>query len=281
MRIVVIGANGQLGRDLVPRLPGEAIPLNRNQLDLDRPDSIAECLRSLKPNAVVNCAAYNFVDKAEADPEPAFRSNAWGVRELAKVCSELDAKLVHFSTDYVFGLDSKRTQPLGESARPGPVSVYGASKLLGEYFALAAPGALVLRTCGLYGLAGTGGKGGNFVETMLRLAGTGKPIRVVNDQRNTPTSTADLAERTAELIRDGEVGLRHVTNSGDCTWYEFAREIFRVAGVRPELIPITTAEFGASARRPAYSAMASESGPMLQPWKQALADYLERRKARR
>ncbi|HET6575859.1 MAG TPA: dTDP-4-dehydrorhamnose reductase [Fimbriiglobus sp.] len=286
MTIAVLGANGQLGRDLCPRLTGEVVPLSRAEIDLDWPDTIKSCLATLRPDVVVNCAAYNFVDKAESEPEAAFRSNAWGVRELAHVCRDIDCRLVHFSTDYVFGLDSDRRTPLAEDDPPGPVSVYGLSKLAGEYLVRSAsPQHLVVRTCGLYGVWGSGGKGGNFVETMLRLAGQGKPLRVVNDQRCTPTYTTDLAEAIAALVARGAEGLYHVTSSGDCTWYELAAEVFRQAGVKADLTPISSAEFGAVARRPAYSVLATDklardgiSRP--RQWPDALAAYLRERTER-
>jgi len=287
MRTLVIGANGQLGRDLVPRLPGEVLPTSRVEIDLDRPETIAPALQSTRPDRVVNCAAYNFVDKAEADPDAAFRSNAWGVRELARVCHELQCRLIHFSTDYVFGLDAKRTQPIPESEPPGPVSVYGLSKLAGEYLVRAAdPRNLVIRTCGLYGVWGSGGKGGNFVETMLRGAGQGKPLRGVNDQRCTPTATADLAATTVELIDRDASGLVHVTNAGDCTWFEFAAEIFRQMTITADLSPISSEQFGAPARRPGYSVLAPDKLSELgvhrpRPWQDALADYLKERESRR
>src|SRR3954454_22973305 len=221
MRIVVLGAPGQLGRDLVPRLSGEVIPLGRADVDLTDGDGLRGKLTTLRPDVVINCAAYNFVDKAESEPAAAFAVNAWAVRELAAVCRDRDATLVHFSTDYVFGLDASRVTPLTESDPPGPVSVYGLSKLAGEYLVRAtAADNLVIRTCGLYGVWGSGGKGGNFVETMLRLAGQGKPLRVVNDQWCTPSYTADVAAATVGLIRAGAVGLFHVTSGGSCSWYE-------------------------------------------------------------
>ncbi len=287
MRTLVIGANGQLGRDLCPRLHGEVLPTTRAEIDLDRPETIASAIQSARPDRVVNCAAYNFVDKAETDPDAAFRSNAWGVRELARVCKELHCRLVHFSTDYVFGLDSKRFEPIPESEAPGPVSVYGLSKLAGEYFVRAGDSRnLVIRTCGLYGVWSSGGKGGNFVETMLRVAGQGKPLRVVDDQRCTPTATADLAATAVELIARDAVGLVHVTNAGDCTWFEFAVEIFRQAKVTADLAPISSEQFGAPARRPSYSVLASDQLSELgvhrpRPWQDALADYLKERESRR
>jgi dTDP-4-dehydrorhamnose reductase len=286
MTIAVLGARGQLGRDLCPRLPGTVVPLTRSEIDLDRPETIAPALESRRPAVLVNCAAYNFVDKAEAEPDAAFAVNAWGVRALARACKAVGCKLVHFSTDYVCGLDTTRTAPLTEDDPPGPVSVYGLSKLAGEYLVRAAdPGNLVVRTCGLYGVWGSGGKGGNFVETMLRLAGQGKPLRVVHDQRCTPSYTADVADAAAALIRAGAAGLFHITNGGSCSWYEFAAEIFRQAGVKADLTPITSAEFGAAADRPRFSVLATAKlaaagVPAPRPWPEALTAYLAERKAR-
>jgi dTDP-4-dehydrorhamnose reductase len=286
VKIAVLGAGGQLGRDLCPRLSGEVVPLGRRQIDIDRPETVAPALAALRPDVVVNCAAYNLVDKAESEPDVAFRTNAWGVRELARACRGLSAYLVHLSTDYVFGLDADRRTPLTEDDPPGPVSVYGLSKLAGEYLVRSTcPRHLVVRTCGLYGAWGSGGKGGNFVETMLRLAGEGKPLRVVNDQRCTPTYTADLAVAVAGLIERNAEGLYHVTSSGDCTWYEFAAETFRQTGVRADLTPITSEERNDPARRPAYSVLATgkleRTGlPQTRPWTEALAAYLRERSTR-
>jgi dTDP-4-dehydrorhamnose reductase len=286
MKIAVLGSRGQLGRDLVPRLAGDVTSLTRADLDLDRPDTVAPFFAENRPDVFVNCAANNFVDQAESEPEVAFRANAWGVRELARACRDAGTKLVHVSTDYVFGLDADRRRPYRETDAPGPASVYGLSKLAGEYLIRSTcPRHLVVRTCGLYGVWGSGGKGGNFVETMLRVAGQGKPLRVVNDQRCTPTYTADLADALAALIDRGAEGLVHVTSGGDCTWYEFAAEIFRQAGVRADLTPIVSAERKDPARRPGYSVMASErlAGFGVTPprsWPEALAAYLAERSAR-
>ena len=287
MKTAVLGALGQLGRDLCPRLPGEVIPLTRADADLTDPAGLRDKLTALRPNVVVNCAAYNFVDKAETEPEAAFAVNAWAVRNLAQICRDLGCVLVHFSTDYVFGLDETRSQPWKETDAPGPVSVYGLSKLAGEYLVRSTcPKHFVIRTCGLYGVWGTGGKGGNFVETMLRVAGQGKPLRVVHDQRCTPSFTADVAAATVALLSTGAYGLYHITNAGDCSWFEFAREIFRQAGVSADLSPITSAQFGAPARRPAHSVLGTaklrEAGvPVPRPWQEALGEYLRERSARR
>jgi dTDP-4-dehydrorhamnose reductase len=284
MRFAVLGAAGQLGRDLCPRLPGEVVPLTRADLDLSCPETIPAAVAALGVGVFVNCAAYNLVDKAESERDAAFAVNAWGVRALAVACRAAGVKLVHFSTDYVFGLDASRATPFTEDDAPGPVNVYGLSKLAGEYLArAAAPDALVIRTCGLYGLWGSGGKGGNFVETMLRLAAEGKPIRVVNDQRCTPSYTVDVAEATAGLIRAGASGLFHVTNAGSCTWYEFASAIFHLSGLKPDLSPITSAERITPARRPAYSVLstaklADPGVPAPRLCTEALAAYLFERR---
>jgi dTDP-4-dehydrorhamnose reductase len=208
--------------------------------------------------------------------------NAWGPGSFALACQAAGSRFVHFSTDHVFGLDASRRTPLAETDLPGPVSVYGLSKLAGEYFVqVHCPNSLIVRTCGLYGLSGSGGKGGNFVETMLRLAREGKPIRVVSDQYCTPSSAADVATAVNQLLEKGATGLVHVTNSDSCTWYEFAAEIFRQAGLKPSLNAIRSSEYGAAARRPSYSVLSCEKlagfGVSLPSWQDALAAYLRER----
>jgi dTDP-4-dehydrorhamnose reductase len=283
LKYAILGANGQLGRDLGPRLSGEVVALTRERADLTRPETLRTTLAELRPDVVINCAAYNFVDKAESDAEAAFAVNAWGVRSLAQVCRDLGCVLVHFSSDYVFGLDETRRTPYREDDPPGPVSVYGLSKLAGEYLVRTlCPRHFVIRTCGLYGVWGSGGKGGNFVETMLRVAGQGKPLRVVADQTCTPSYTVDVAAAAAALVGTGRYGLYHLTNSSSCSWHEFARAIFDLAGVRADLAPITSREYGAAARRPAYSVLAAPAYeslglPPLRPWQEALAAYLQER----
>jgi dTDP-4-dehydrorhamnose reductase len=286
MRFAVLGAAGQLGRDLVPRLPGDVVPLDRTRADLADADQLKATLTDLRPDVVVNCAAYNFVDKAEAEPDAAFAVNAWGVRALARVCRDLDCTLVHFSTDYVFGLDANRRTPFRTTDAPGPVSVYGLSKLCGEYAVRAGcPKHFVIRTCGLYGVWGSGGKGGNFVETMLRVAGQGKPLKVVNDQHCTPSYTADVAAAAVALMATDKYGLYHVTNSGATTWYELAKAVFEVAGVTADLSPIPSAGYPTPARRPGYSVLsldglAAAGVPEPRPWRDAVAAYLQERRSK-
>jgi dTDP-4-dehydrorhamnose reductase len=283
MKIVVLGGQGQLGRDLVGRLSGTVLGLGRAEADLTDPDRLGKTLAESRPDVVVNCAAYNFVDRAEDEPEVAFRVNTWGVRTLAGICRDLGAFLVHYSTDYVFGLDVSRATPWDESDPPGPVSVYGLSKLAGEYLVRSiCPGHLVLRTCGLFGRHGVGGKGTNFVETMLRLARQGKPLRVVADQTCSPSYTVDVARATAALLHTGATGLVHVVNTGGCTWYELARETLALAGLVADLTPIASSEYPAKARRPRYSVLGSKGlvavgVSELRPWREALREYLSER----
>ncbi len=287
MKYAVLGAAGQLGRDLCPRLAGEVVPLTRAEADLTQREALHKLLDELRPDVVINCAAYNFVDRAEDELDVAFAVNAWAVRELAVACDEVGAVLVHFSTDHVFGLDAARQTPYAEDDAPGPVSVYGLSKLSGEYLVRAlCPRHFVVRTCGLYGAWGSGGKGGNFVETMLRLTREGRPLRVVSDQVCTPTYTVDLATAVVSLLKTGTYGLYHVTNAGACSWHDFARTIFELEKLDVDLTAIGSAAFGAKARRPAYSVLDAAAYrklglPALRPWWEALAAYLAERRLRR
>jgi dTDP-4-dehydrorhamnose reductase len=285
MRYAVLGAAGQLGRDLCPRLGGEVFPLDRSRADLTDAKLLQATLAELRPDAVINCAAYNFVDQAESEPDAAFAVNAWGARQLARICREQNCTLVHFSTDYVFGLDDNRTTPLDATDPPGPVSVYGISKLAGEYAVRAeCPKHFVIRTCGLYGVWGSGGKGGSFVETMLRLAAEGKRIFVVNDQQCTPSYTVDVATTVVPLIATNRYGLYHVTNSGATTWFELAKTVFELSGVKADLSPVPSSRFPRPARRPGYSvlsldALAVVGVPKPRPWQAAVAAYLDEKAA--
>jgi dTDP-4-dehydrorhamnose reductase len=283
MKYVVLGAAGQLGRELCALLQGEVAPLTRAEADLTSSDSLRSKLSELRPEVILNCAAYNLVDRAESEPEAAFAVNTWGVRALALVCRELNCTLVHFSTDHVFGLERTRSTPYRECDAPGPVSVYGLSKLAGEYCIRSIwPRHFIFRTCGLYGVKGTGGKGGNFVETMLHVAGQGKPLRVVADQYCTPTYTADLARASCALLQTNQFGLYQLTNGGSCSWYEFARTIFDYAGVEAKLEPISSLDYNAAAQRPGYSVLDNSFAHAhgiqpLRAWPEALQLYLNRR----
>jgi dTDP-4-dehydrorhamnose reductase len=284
MKYAVLGAAGQLGRDLCPRLAGSVVPLGRDRADLTRPELLRATLTELRPDVVVNCAAYNFVDRAESEQEAAFAVNAWGVWSLAAICRDLGCVLAHFSTDYVFSLDSERRSPYRETDAPGPICVYGLSKLSGEYLVRAVcPRHFIIRTCGLYGVWGSGGKGGNFVETMLRLAGQEKPVRVVADQICTPSYTVDVATATAALLQTDAFGLYHVTNAGSCSWHEFAAAIFEETRIPADLTPIPSGDYPTPARRPGYSVLDGTAYqalglPPLRPWRVALTAYLQERR---
>ncbi len=251
MRTVILGSNGQLGAELSRRLP-EAVGLSRRELDLAQAADIEPTLARLRPECLINCAAYTQVDRAEAEPEHAFRVNAAGPARLAEFCREQGARLIHISTDFVFGGESLPDRPRIETDPAVPLSVYGASKLEGERRIQALlPDALILRTCGLYGRGGAG----NFVRTMLRLAAEQKSIRVVQDQTCSPTSVSDLATALLELRQAKACGLFHVVNRGAITWYDFARLIFETSGLQVDLQPTTTAEYQAAAPRPRYSVL--------------------------
>ena len=289
MTTALIGVTGQLGTDLLKFLGGDVVPISHSELELTDSDSIAACLNRIQPKTVINTAAYNLVDKAEDALDDAMAVNALGPARLAQWCRTNGATLVHFSTDYVFGdAESGCRNESAESAAlrretdlAVPRSVYAASKFAGENLVRAiCPNHFVIRTCGLYGVAATRGAGkGNFVETMLRLGRERNELAVVNDQHCTPTSTRDLAQATVELIETGRVGLYHATNSGTTTWHDLAAEIFRQAEIEVRLRPITTAEFGAKAARPAYSVLNCEKleaviGRPMPSWQDALSQYL-------
>jgi dTDP-4-dehydrorhamnose reductase len=283
LKYAVLGANGQLGQAFLRALGQDATGLTRDQVDLTQSERMRAVLEKLRPEVVVNCTAYNGVDAAESDLVTPFAVNAWGVRDLARICQDLGCVLVHFSTNYVFGWDRVRRSPLGETDLPGPVGVYGASKLAGEYLARAACARqYVIRTTGLFGVVRPGSTRASFVELMLRLAGQGQPIRVVNDQICSPTRTDDLAMATLALLGTGAYGLYQLTSAGECTWHEFARTIFDMVGARVDLRAVASDDFGSPARRPEYSVMANEAYGRLglapiRHWKDALAQYLGER----
>lgn len=279
MRILLFGANGQLAHDLKRALASdEVIGLRHAEADICDGSNIQSLVKKCQPNCLINTAAFHRVDDCEHQIEKSFAVNAVGVHNLVHAANHVGAVLVHFSTDYVF--DGAQRNPYVEIDASNPQSVYAMSKLVGEMIVRCyAEKYFLIRTCGLYGHAGSSGKGGNFVETMLRLAREGKTIRVVNDQALTPTSTKDLAEKLVPLIHTNAYGLYHMTNTGECSWYEFAREIFRLSGLNPDLQPTTTEAFGAKARRPAYSVLDNRAFRQagfadFRPWQEALAEYL-------
>ncbi len=284
MKILLIGSNGQLGSDLVSILAShELIATTHQTLNVVHSERVRVEVQKHQPHVIINTSAFHKVDLCETEVMSAFDVNAYGVRNLALAAREVDAKLVHFSTDYVFEGNLRR--PLTEQDETSPINAYGISKLAGEKFAKYLWGkSFVIRACGLYGHAGSSGKGGNFVELMLKKAKSGEAIRVVNDQTLTPTSTRELARKVGELIHTGDYGLYHVTSNGECSWYQFARKIFELSGIPADLSPTTSAEFKSPARRPAYSVLEntklrSLGMDDLKDWQEALRDYLENRPA--
>jgi dTDP-4-dehydrorhamnose reductase len=289
MRIVLTGAHGQLGTQLQHALQGDVIPLSHDQLDIINAETVETVLASKKPDLVINTAAYNLVDRAEEQPQVAYMHNALGPRNLAIYCEKREIPLLHFSSDYVFsgiegdpGNEKQRERPYLETDLPGPKSAYAVSKLAGEDLVRTlCKRHFVIRTCGLYGKTRQQGTG-NFVETMLRLGTERDELTVVNDQCCTPTSCADLADVVVTLIETEAFGMYHATNAGSMTWYEFAVEIFRMAGIEVPVQPISSEQFGAAARRPVYSVLDTTKlstvlGKELPNWQDALDRYLKQR----
>jgi len=279
MKILILGAGGQLGSELVNILQDDTlIPLTHRDIEMTDEQQVNNILSSNMPDVVINTAAYHKVDDCEDNIEQSFAVNSYAVRNLARICSELGITFVHFSTDYVFGGEKKT--PYNEDNCPNPGSVYAVSKLAGELFARnICSKYYVIRTCGLYGAKGISGKGGNFIETMIKLANGGKKIKVVSDQIVTPTCAKELAAKVSQLIRTDKYGLYHITNNGGCSWYEFAKAIFGLTGIAGDISPTTSAEFGARARRPAYSVLENRNLKLLglddmMQWRDALKEYL-------
>jgi dTDP-4-dehydrorhamnose reductase len=281
MKALIIGADGQLGTDLQKVIPvSESIPLTISDIDVTDKDSVAKVIAKHKPDVVINTSAYHRVDDCEDHDQIAFSVNAFGVKNLCLACREIDAALVHISTDYVF--DGNKGKPYTEDDCPNPGTVYGISKLAGEFYArYMLKKYFVVRTCGLFGVAGCLGKGGgNFIETMLKLAKEKPVLRVVADQIVGPTYTFDLARKINELIRTRHYGLYHITNKGECSWYDFAKKIFELSGTSVKLEKATTSEFKAKATRPAYSVLEHKNLKKLgmddlRTWDKALKAYLD------
>jgi dTDP-4-dehydrorhamnose reductase len=284
MTIAITGAEGQLGSALCRQLGADAVGLDLPAFDLTDGRCVADTLERLRPRAVINTAAYTLVDRAEEEIERCRAINVDGVALLAEVCARLDCTLVQISTDYVFGRDATRREPYRETDEPGPLGVYGQAKCDAERAAARCPQHLIVRTCGLYGRLGPRSPG-NFVETMLRLAAAHKPLRVVDDQHGTPSYVPHVARAILFLLTAGTCGIYHVVNRGATTWYRLAVELFGQAGIEASVAPITAAQYGAPAPRPAYGVLdtakyhALAGAPAMPTWQEALAEYLATRNA--
>ena len=274
MRILITGANGQLGSALQQALGGEDLILeNLPGFDLTNP-TCEEQILSARPEVILHVGAYTDVDGAEREPDRARAVNVQGTTFVARAAQTLRARLLYISTDYVF--DGEKRSPYTENDRPHPINHYGLSKYEGEQAALTLCGTtLVVRSAWLYGDAGK-----NFVKTIIRLANEKPELEVVADQRGCPTYADDLARAIQQLLGSDMQGICHVTNSGDCTWHEFAEAIVRQMGLSTVVRPITTAQAGRLAKRPAYSVLSQERFAMrwslLPRWQDALARFMKR-----
>jgi dTDP-4-dehydrorhamnose reductase len=278
VKLLVTGAAGMLGRDVMLAAGNaghEVVGYGRAELDVTDPAALERRLELERPDVVINCAAWTDVDGAETAEEAAFAVNGRGAGNVAAAAAQVEARIVHVSTDYVF--DGAKGAPYVESDQPASLSAYGRTKLAGEEAVAAANKRhFIVRSAGLFGVGGR-----NFVETMLQLAEDRSEVTVVRDQVGSPTYTWHLAYGIVRLIEGIEYGIHHMAAAGQCSWYEFAREIFEQAGVECRVLSITSEEFGAAAPRPAFSALVSqrEHAIRLPSWQDGLAGYLAQRKA--
>ena len=276
MKILITGSNGMLGHDLIEVLKDnhELVLTTSKTLDITDGDRTIEVIKENMPDIVINSAAYTDVDGCETNQDLAYAVNGEGVRNLALACREVDCPLVHVSTDYVF--DGTARDPIAEDGEIGPISIYGKSKLMGEEAIQEILGKyFIVRTAWLYGINGR-----NFPKTMLELAENHSEITVVYDEVGTPTYTPDLAYGISLLIETDYYGIYHLTNSGSCSWCEFSRYIFEIAGRDVKVIPVTASEFSRPAPRPSYSVLKNqkwiENGfEPLRDYKEAIEEYIE------
>lgn len=273
MKALVLGASGQLGSEIV-RLLGGDVGVTHQQLSITDASAVAAVLAERRPEVVFNCAAYNAVDRAESEPEIAHAVNADGPRNIALACAHHGAKLLHFSTNFVF--DGRLDRPYIESDQPAPLGAYARSKMEGEREVFQAmPDALVIRTAAVFG----GRRGESFPERILQRARSGEPIRAVSDQRVNPTYTGDLAAAAVELAEQGWAGLVHVVADGCCGWDEFARAVLDESGMRVKVESVTTDAYPTPARRPLNGCLESVRYRPLRGWLEGLRDWSRAKKA--
>lgn len=284
MKVLLIGYRGQLGSDLRQAFAADDLVLStQEELRVEDPVQVDRAIDQYRPDLILNCAAFHRVDDCEDRAGLAFEVNVFGVRNLALAARRTGSVLVYFSTDYVF--DGPGRTPYVETDLPCPKCTYAVSKLSGEFLLQSLwPKHFIFRVSGLYGYAGSREKGSNFVEMMIGLARQGKPIRVVNDQVLTPTSTLDVARVVRRLADTDAYGLYHLTNAGSCSWYEFTAAIFEYAGLHPDFTPVTSADFPTTAKRPSYSVLDNQrlraaGSDDLPHWREALECYIKGRAA--
>ena len=279
MRVAIVGAQGQLGAAVAQEFGAahDVVALGHSDLDVTDDRQIVGVIARVKPETIINCAAYNDVDGAEDHPVDALNVNAFAVRALALAAASHDAVLVHYSTDFVF--DGTTTTPYVEDDRPNPRSVYAMSKLLGEWFAADAPQSYVMRVESLFGRAPGARPAKGSVATILNTLTAGREMRVFEDRVISPSYVIDVAVATRELLgRRPPSGLYHCVNSGTCTWLEFARELGRQLGLEPRLVPTRMADVPLRAARPQYCALSNgklaAAGVLMPTWQDALGRYL-------
>ena len=281
--LAILGASGQLGSDIVRAAASagvEHIGLKHEDIEVTDPQSLASVLDRVRPCAVINSAAFHQVDRCEEDPGEAYRVNAIGSLLAARAAKDVGARYVYISTDYVFDGSRDPKSKYEEKDSPAPLNVYGASKLAGEQLAaLTLEDHLIVRVSSLFGVAGARGKGGNFIETILKKAREGGPLKVVNDQWMTPTYTGDAGDAIVKLALGVSTGIVHVTNPDSCTWHAFASEAVSLTGLNVPVEAVSAATFPTRVRRPRNSAMATTRlqaliGTSLRPWQKALRAYL-------
>jgi len=285
MKILLIGKTGQLGGDLIHNNPGHEIHApSRTELDIGDRQAILQVMADVRPDVVINTAAFHNVPLCETAADSAFEINCVAVRDLAAACQSRGTRFVTFSTDYVFG--GEKRIPYFEDDRPQPLQLYGISRVAGEYAALsAAPGqAIVIRTCGLYGRSGSRSRGGNFVDKRIQDAGTSTSLEMGCDQVVSPTSTDDLSRSVWQLITHPSCkpGIYHLVNEGECTWHEFTKAIYEIAGLNVMVTPVDRGGLSGDMRRPLYSVLgnmkARELGIALPHWRDGLERYLIKNK---
>lgn len=286
MRIAIIGANGQLGSDVTSVLKKngyDVSELTHNEIEISNIDCVDVVLKDIKPDVVVNTAAFHNVPRCEEEPEKAFLVNGVGTMNLARISNDIDATLIHISTDYVF--DGEKKSPYVEIDPPAPLNVYGNTKLSGEYFIRAiANKYYILRVSGLYGENPCRAKGGyNFVELMLKKAKEQDEVRVVNDEFLTPTFTKEVARQISKMLKKMPgYGLYHATAEGSCSWYEFAKAIFEITDTEVNLKEAAPGEFASGVKRPKYSVLENynlkKAGiNIFKHWKESLEEYIKTR----
>ena len=283
-KVVILGGAGQLGIELCREFANRNWTVDRfdrQSLDVTDPQRVEAAIAEADPQLVVNAAAHNQVDIAESEPAAAFQANSLAVRSLAMACRQVDACLVHYSTDYVF--DGTKGSSYVETDMPHPLGAYAVSKLAGEFYAQAyLDNALIIRTCGVFGPEGMFTARGNFVEFMLRLAKSGTPIRVVQDHVASPTYAPAIAACTADMVEKNMAGLFHMGGGQPISWYDYAKLIFEVAGLSPSLTATNEKEYRTAARRPKFSALSNSkleaAGIARMPsLRAAVEDYFARR----